>query len=125
MIGFHALPSVCHLYGIAVLLRVLTIIETVKFQGIVELYLDYDSFTAFKNHLANHPDAGAVIPGSGGVRKIRWSRAGMGKRGGVRVIYFARLQHGELVLLTIYAKAKFDNIPSNIARAMKEAYENA
>ena len=47
------------------------------------------------------------------------------KRGGVRVIYFARLQHGELVLLTIYAKAKFDNIPPNIARAMKEAYENA
>lgn len=103
----------------------LTIIETVKFQEIVELYLDEDSFTAFKNHLANHPDAGAVIPGSGGVRKIRWSRAGMGKRGGVRVIYFARLQHSELVLLTIYAKAKFDNIPSNIARAMKEAYENA
>ena len=56
----------------------LTIVETVKFQEIVELYLDEDSFTAFKNHLANHPDAGHVIAGSGGVRKIRWSRAGMG-----------------------------------------------
>ena len=47
------------------------------------------------------------------------------KRGGVRVFRFARLQHGELALLTIYAKAKFDNIPPSIARAMKEAYENA
>ena len=75
----------------------LTIVETVKFQELVELYLDYASFTEFKSYLANHPDAGDVIPGSGGVRKIRWSRAGMGKRGGVRVIYFARLQHGELV----------------------------
>lgn len=56
----------------------LTIVETVKFQEIVELYLDEDSFTALKNHLANRPDAGDVIPGSGGVRKIRWSRAGMG-----------------------------------------------
>ena len=49
----------------------------------------------------------------------------MGKRGGVRVIYFARLNAGELVLLTLYAKAKFDNIPPSIARKMKEAYENA
>lgn len=102
----------------------LTIVETIKFQELVDQYLDEFSFTEFKTHLANHPDAGDVIPGSGGVRKIRWARTGMGKRGGVRVIYFARLRLGELVLLTIYAKAKFDNIPSNVARAMKEAYES-
>jgi hypothetical protein len=103
----------------------LTIVETAKFQELVDLYLDEESFTEFKNQLANHPDAGDVIPGSGGVRKIRWSRAGMGKRGGVRVIYFARLTLGEIVLLTIYAKAKFDSIPPNVARALKEAYESS
>ena len=101
-----------------------TVIETIQFQELVDLYLDEDSFTEFKTHLANHPEAGDVIPGSGGVRKIRWRRAGMGKSGGVRIIYFARLKLGELVLLTIYAKAKFDNIPPKIARKMKEAYEN-
>ena len=42
----------------------------------------------------------------------------------MRIIYFTRLKLGELVLLTIYAKAKFDNIPPKIARKMKEAYEN-
>lgn len=101
----------------------LTIVETVQFQRIIELYLDEESFSELKAYLANYPDAGDVIPGSGGVRKLRWARAGMGKRGGLRVIYFARLKQGELVLLTIYAKAKFDNIPAEVARALKDAYE--
>lgn len=101
-----------------------TIVETIRFQELVDLYLDEDSFAQFKTWLANHPEAGDVIPLSGGVRKVRWRRAGMGKSGGVRVIYFARIKAGELVLLTIYAKAKFDTIPANVARKLKEAYEN-
>jgi len=60
------------------------------------------TFCAF---LAAHPNEGVVVPGSGGVRKLRWSRTGSGKSGGVRVIYFARSQAGELVLLFIYARA--------------------
>lgn len=102
----------------------LTIIESLHFQELVDLYLDENSFAEFKTYLANHPESGDVIPLSGGVRKIRWRRAGMGKSGGVRVIYFTRLKAGELILLTIYAKAKFDNIPPGVARKMREAYEN-
>ena len=55
-----------------------TVIETIQFQELVDLYLDEDTFAEFKTHLANHPEAGDVIPGSGGVRKrkafrsIRW-----------------------------------------------------
>ena len=101
----------------------LTIIESLRFQELVDLYLDEESFAEFKTYLANHPEAGDVIPLSGGVRKIRWRRAGMGKSGGVRVIYFTRLKAGELILLTICAKAKFDNIPPDVARKMREAYE--
>lgn len=74
-----------------------------------------------------HPtisDAGEVVPGSGGVRKLRWTRPGMGKRSGARVIYFNRLDQGVIVLLTIYIKAKFDNIPAHILRALKEASEH-
>ncbi len=47
---------------------------------------------------------GVVIPGSGGVRKLRWCAEGRGKRGGVRVIYYWRTRQGEIWLLTIYAK---------------------
>ena len=50
--------------------------------------------------------AGDVIPGAGGLRKLRWKREGMGKSSGARMIYFNRLANGEIVLLWIYAKAK-------------------
>lgn len=53
---------------------------------------------AFIDWLASHVDAGDVIPGAGGCRKVRWARPGMGKRGGARVIYFNRLEHGEVVV---------------------------
>ncbi len=50
------------------------------------------------------------MPESGGIRKVRWARAGSGKSGGVRVIYFTRTADGEVVLLTLYAKSKTDNL---------------
>ena len=55
-------------------------------------------------HSYAHPDAGDVIPRSGGCRKLRWAIEGRGKRGGVRVIYFLRLNSGQIVLVTMYAK---------------------
>ncbi|MDP2185311.1 MAG: type II toxin-antitoxin system RelE/ParE family toxin [Xanthomonadales bacterium] len=55
-----------------------------------------------------------MVPQSGGCRKVRWSRAGMGKQGGVRMIYFNRLAAGSIVLLVIYAKSAQDNISADI-----------
>lgn len=73
--------------------------------------------------IAANPEAGDVIPGSGGCRKVRWSRAGMGKRGGARVIYYLRLTSGEVVLLIVYAKAKFDNLPASFLVQLKECFD--
>lgn len=64
-----------------------------------------------------------VIPGVGDLRKVRWSRPGMGKRGGARVIYFNRLASGQVVLVATYAKAKFDNLPAAVLKMWKEAYD--
>lgn len=64
----------------------------------------------FAAYIAESPDAGDVVPESGGIRKVRWRRAGIGKSGGVRVIYFMRTLEEEVVLLTLYAKARTDNI---------------
>jgi hypothetical protein len=92
-----------------------------------KLWPDYwseDERGEFAAYLATHPETGKVVPGSGGVRKIRWSRQGGGKRSGVRVIYFNRLENGEIWLLVIYAKAKQDNAPAHILKAMKEEIEN-
>lgn len=74
--------------------------------------------------IAAEPNAGSVIPGSGGCRKVRWSRPGMGKQGGARVIYFTILDQGELCMLLVYPKAAKDNIPGHILKQIREELEN-
>lgn len=59
-----------------------------------------------------------------GVRKVRWSREGVGKRGGVRVIYYNRLANGEIWLLTMYAKSARENIPAHQLKAIKEIIDH-
>lgn len=72
----------------------------------------------------HHPEAGDIVRGSGGVRKLRWRREGTGKRGGLRVIYFVRYQPNEFWMLAMYAKAKQENAPAHILKQLKEAFEN-
>ena len=83
-----------------------------------------DERLAFFSWIANEPEAGSVIAGSGGCRKVRWSRSGMGKQGGVRVIYFAHLEAGELCMLLIYPKSARDNIPGHILKEIRKEMES-
>ena len=83
-------------------------------------YWSEDERGEFAAWLAGFPEAGDIVPRSGGIRKIRWSRKGQGKRGGVRVIYFNQLNNGLIWLLTIYAKSHTENIPAHILKALKE-----
>jgi hypothetical protein len=101
----------------------LTVIETPLFQRQWPLYWTEDERGTFAAYLAEHPDAGDVVSGSGGLRKVRWKRAGSGKSGGVRVIYFTRLSEGEIVLLTLYAKAKMDNLTGPQLKEIRHALE--
>lgn len=98
-----------------------TIIETLHFSRLASDYWNEDEGGEFATWLAAHPEAGDVIPGSGGCRKVRWSRAGMGKRGGVRVIHYNQLEDGHIYLLLIYAKSAQDNIPAKILQKIKES----
>lgn len=98
-----------------------TVVESDTFQRLWPLYWTEDERGAFASFLASHPDAGDVIVGTGGLRKVRWSRAGSGKRGGVRVIYFSRNAAGELVLLTIYSKTTADTISAKQLLEIKHA----
>ncbi|MDO8465382.1 MAG: type II toxin-antitoxin system RelE/ParE family toxin [Gallionella sp.] len=103
----------------------LTVIETPTFSRLAADYWTEDERGAFAAFIASHPEAGNVVPGSGGLRKVRWSRQGTGKRGGVRVIYYNRLANGEIWLLLIYAKSARENIPTHILRAIKAEVDNA
>lgn len=101
----------------------LTVIETDEFSAWAAQVWSDSEREAFVDWIAANPEAGDVIPGSGGCRKVRWSRAGMGKRGGARVIYYLRLDTGEVVLLLVYAKAKFDNVPAAFLAKIKECLD--
>jgi hypothetical protein len=83
-------------------------------------YWSEDERGAFVVWLAENPLAGDVVRGSGGCRKVRWSRQGAGKRGGVRVIYYNQLTEGCIYLLLIYAKSATDNIPAAVLKSIKE-----
>lgn len=101
-----------------------TVIETDVFvRAAAQVWTDAER-VAFIDWLAANPDTGDVIPGSGGCRKVRWTRPGMGKRGDARVIYFNRLEQGEIWLLMVYVKAKFDNLPVSFLKQLREAIEH-
>jgi hypothetical protein len=103
----------------------LTVVESPLFQGLRPDYWSEDERGEFASWLAHSPDAGDVVPGSGGVRKVRWSRKGAGKRGGVRVVYFNRLANGEIWLLLIYAKSATDNVAASVLKQLKQEIEDA
>lgn len=83
-----------------------TVIETPTFQKQAEKIWSEEERMAFISWIAEHPTAGDVIPGADGAGKIRWSMAGKGKRGGIRVIYFNLNEQGIVVLIMLYQKAK-------------------
>jgi hypothetical protein len=98
-----------------------TVIETDIFKRYAQAIWDDAERGEFIVWLAANPLVGDVIPGSGGLRKVRWSRAGTGKRGGARVIYYNTLPEGHIWLLIAYTKAKYDNLPLAFLNQLKEA----
>ncbi len=101
-----------------------TFIESAVFERVRAVYLDDDEYAELQQFMMQNPEAGRVVPGSGGVRKLRWKRKGMGKRGGLRVIYFVRYQPDEFWMLTLYAKAKQEDVPGHILKQLKEVFEH-
>jgi hypothetical protein len=101
----------------------LTVIQTPTFMRSMAGIWSEDEADEFVDFISENPTAGDVIPNTQSLRKVRWSRAGIGKRGGVRVVYFQRLANGEVVLLMGYTKAKFDNLPADFLTGLKEKYD--
>ena len=82
-------------------------------------YLSDDEYAALQQALMASPDAGDVVRGSGGVRKLRSGLPGR-KRGGIRVIYYLRPRQGEVWMLTLYAKNEVESIPGHVLKKIKE-----
>lgn len=100
-----------------------TVIETPTYLRSIDGVWSTDEAAAFVDFIAQNPDAGDVLVGTNGLRKVRWGRAGMGKRGGVRVIYLWRDAAGTVRLIIAYSKAKFDSLPVEFLNRLKEQYD--
>ena len=85
-------------------------IETSEFTKQLPEHLDDYSYAALQTFLSVRPDAGDIIRGSGGIRKIRWRTQGRGKRGGSRIIYYWFVAEDQIYLLTVYRKGVKDDL---------------
>ena len=95
-------------------------IEATAFTKHIYEYLSEDEYLGLQGFVLQYPEAGKVVPGSGGVRKLRWAMGRKGKSGGVRVIYYFKRREDEIWLLTIYSKSEVENIPAHILRQIAQ-----
>ena len=100
-------------------------IEAPLFTQLLSDYLNDDEYREPQLHLARDREAGDVIQGTGGFRKVRWAdpRRGKGRRGGLRVIYFYFEQDRQIWFLTMYGKDEAADLTSKEKRALKAAIE--
>ena len=98
-------------------------IETSTFTRQLPRHLDDDGYAALQAFLSAYPEAGDVIRGTGGMRKIRWAMAGRGKRGGSRIIYYWMAEEEHIYLLTVYAKGTKDDLTAAERAAWRKAVE--
>lgn len=99
------------------------IIETPIFTRRIRAILSDEEYRLLQIHLVNKPDIGKVIPGSGGLRKFRWSAGGHGKRGGIRIIYYWFMSKDTILLLFVYSKNERDDLTSEQLRQLRKVIE--
>jgi len=103
------------------------IVETPIFTKRIDRILDEESYRLLQVHLLHRPDAGDIIRGSGGIRKIRWAPSGSGKRGGARVIYYWAVPKETVLMLFAFEKGERDDLNPNqvkqLAEVVREEFE--
>lgn len=100
-----------------------TFVETKLFSHLVEKYLSDAEYQQVQRELMQNPEAGVVIPGSGGVRKLRWRATGRGKRGGHRLICVVRHTKGTIWMLTLYPKNVRDLVALETLKMIRREIE--
>jgi mRNA-degrading endonuclease RelE of RelBE toxin-antitoxin system len=98
----------------------LVFIETKLFTRLADEHLPDDELWRLQTYLNDNAEAGDIIRGSGGVRKLRCAATGRGKRGGLRIIYCLRSKQGEIWLLTLDAKNMAESIAGRVLKKIKE-----
>jgi hypothetical protein len=101
--------------------RLITLVETPTFARRRSDLLDDEEYRLAQLALAKNPEIGDLIPGGGGLRKVRWELEGRGKSGGARVIYYWAVAPGVVLLLYIYAKNERADLSKDQLKALAKA----
>ena len=101
----------------------MVVVETSVFTRRVQTLLSDDEYHKLQVALAHRPQAGAIIPGSGGLRKIRWGVSDRGKRGGVRVIYYWAVKQERLLMFMLYAKNERTDLTAEQLSVLRQIVE--
>jgi len=96
-------------------------IETPIFTKRIQQCMDDAEYVELQKYLAARPDAGDIIKGSGGIRKMRWAGSGRGKRGGLRVIYYWWVADDQISMLLVYSKNEMDDLTADQLKQLKNA----
>jgi hypothetical protein len=104
--------------------KTLLFVETTSFTNWLLKNMHDEEYRELQQYLMEHPEAGKVIRGGGGIRKLRWSRPGMGKSGGSRIIYYWAMALKQIYLFAAYNKTESENIDkktlSQIAKQLEK-----
>jgi len=93
-------------------------LEAPPFERIREQYLDDDQYQLLQAALMANPEAGSLISGSGGLRKVRWAVDGKGKRGSLRAIYYWVTRDSHILFLTLYHKSEMADLAQKDIKAL-------
>ncbi|MEZ4861043.1 MAG: hypothetical protein R3C14_07050 [Caldilineaceae bacterium] len=101
----------------------MVITETSVLTRQVRTLLSDEEYRPLQVELVRHPEMGSVIPGSGGLRKVRWSMPGRGKRGGARIIYYWVVTQDQLLMLLMYPKNVRDDLTPVQVKMLRQIVE--
>lgn len=98
-------------------------IETSLFTKYRSNYLNDEAYRSLQDYLIEQPEAGALIQGTGGLRKLRWNMGSKGKRGGIRIIYYFELKKSHIYLMTLYSKNEMTDLSAKDKKLLKQLLE--
>lgn len=95
------------------------VIQTTIFQKIIGNFINDEEYRHLEATVVQHPEKGDIIPGSGGIRKLRWKRPGTGKQGGLRIIYYWITEDYQILMLYAYSKNQHEDLSKDQIKDLK------
>lgn len=101
----------------------MVLVESSSFTKYVNDYFEDGEYRNFQNYLILYPEVGVLIPGTGGLRKIRWGASNKGKRGGFRIIYYWHVAREQIYLLMLYRKNEMSDLSVSEKKILSQMVE--